>query len=299
MTDTWLSKNHPEWLFSGPKVGSDLNLLNLGNPDARRWLTNHIDRMLTEQGHRSVSAGLQHGPVAHSGGRTTPRIARASPRSDTLRATWPIGTSCGGVIPTCSSTRAPAAVGGTIWKPSAAPCHCCGATPSSSRVANQCHTYGISSWIPYYGTGSGVIDPYMFRSVMCPHFTACFDMRRKDLNYAEARRLLGQWRQIAPYFLGDYYPLTPYSLDKSAWIGWQFDCPENGGGMIQAFRRGESPYESIRVKLRGLEPGAIYAIMNLDAASAKQIGGEELLEQGISIAIGEKPGAAVIKYHKL
>src|SRR5207249_1757817 len=40
---TWLAEKHPEWLLGG-------TLLNLGNPDARAWLTDHIDKLLTEQG---------------------------------------------------------------------------------------------------------------------------------------------------------------------------------------------------------------------------------------------------------
>jgi alpha-galactosidase len=39
---TWLWDKHPEWLLG--------DLLNLGNEQARLWLTDHVSRMLTEQG---------------------------------------------------------------------------------------------------------------------------------------------------------------------------------------------------------------------------------------------------------
>jgi alpha-galactosidase len=39
---TWLSQNHPKWLLGG-------TLLNLGDPQARAWLTDHVDRVLREQ----------------------------------------------------------------------------------------------------------------------------------------------------------------------------------------------------------------------------------------------------------
>ncbi len=109
-------------------------------------------------------------------------------------------------------------------------------------VGNQCHTYGIAFWYPYYGTGtgSGAIDPYLLRSVMCPHFTACFDVRRTDLDYDMIRRVMGQWRDFAEYYYGDYYPLTSYSLKNDVWMAWQFNCPEQGAGMVQAFRRADS-----------------------------------------------------------
>jgi alpha-galactosidase len=152
--------------------------------------------------------------------------------------------------------------------------------------------------MPYYGTGTGAVDPYMLRSVMCPHFTACFDMRRRDLDYALLRRVLGQWREFAPNYFGDYYPLTPYSLENTAWIAWQFDRPEAGQGVIQAFRRKESFYESIRVRLRGLEPGAKYAVTDLDRPGAREIAGRELMDSGLSIAIKDQPGSAVIVYRR-
>ena len=40
--NSWLGKNHPEWLLG--------SLLNLGNPETCRWLIDHVDRTLREQG---------------------------------------------------------------------------------------------------------------------------------------------------------------------------------------------------------------------------------------------------------
>ena len=70
--NSWLANNHPEWLFSGKKVGSDQNLLNLGNPDARRWLTDHIDRLLTEQGIDFYRQDFNMDPLAYWRGNDPP-----------------------------------------------------------------------------------------------------------------------------------------------------------------------------------------------------------------------------------
>ena len=43
---TWLTEHHPEWILGGKGGG----LLNLGNPAARAWLTDHVDKLMTEQG---------------------------------------------------------------------------------------------------------------------------------------------------------------------------------------------------------------------------------------------------------
>ncbi|MFA6112327.1 MAG: glycoside hydrolase family 36 protein, partial [Candidatus Latescibacterota bacterium] len=47
MPGTWLAQTHPEWLL-GSREGT--MLLNLGDPAARAWLTEHVDRMIGEQG---------------------------------------------------------------------------------------------------------------------------------------------------------------------------------------------------------------------------------------------------------
>jgi alpha-galactosidase len=165
-------------------------------------------------------------------------------------------------------------------------------------VGNQGHTYGLSFWLPFQGTGtgSGAISPYLLRSTLVTHFTACFDVRRADLDYDQIRRVLGQWKQYAACYFGDYYPLTAYSLDSSAWLAWQFDVPEKGEGLVQAFRRADSVYEVARFKLRGLDPGASYVLTNLDSGESETRTGRELLDHGLAVAIGDQPGSAVITY---
>jgi hypothetical protein len=98
--------------------------------------------------------------------------------------------------------------------------------------------------------------------------------------------------------LGDYYPLTSYNLDSEQWIAWQFDCREKDEGMVQAFRRDKSVYESMRVQLHGLDPNAIYTLSNFDAAGTTELSGRQLIEQGILIVIGDQRGSAVITYKK-
>ena len=85
---------------------------------------------------------------------------------------------------------------------------------------------------------------------------------------------------------------------QSTWIGWQFDRPEKGEGMVQAFRRAESPYESIRAKLRGLEPEAVYTLTNVDISGTTEATGRELMDKGLSVVIDKRPGSAVILYKR-
>ena len=108
--------------------------------------------------------------------------------------------------------------------------------------------------------------------------------------------MIAECREVQRYVLGDFYPLTAYSLDSSAWLAWQFDVPEKGEGLVQAFRRADSVYEVARFKLRGLDPGASYVLTNLDSGESETRTGRELLDHGLAVAIGDQPGSAVITY---
>jgi alpha-galactosidase len=81
-------------------------------------------------------------------------------------------------------------------------------------------------------------------------------------------------------------------------MAWQFDCPETGEGLVQAFRREESPEASARPRLAGLDSNATYTLTNLDIAGATEMTGRELLETGLPISIPDQPGAVIIIYAK-
>ena len=97
--------------------------------------------------------------------------------------------------------------------------------------------------------------------------------------------------------LGDFYPLTPYSMDKKDWIAWQWDSPEAGKGMVQAFRRDEAAANSIVLKLSGVEASVKYKVTDLDSGESTTRTGKELMD-GLSVKIALKPGAALIEYER-
>ena len=81
-------------------------------------------------------------------------------------------------------------------------------------------------------------------------------------------------------------------------MAWQFNRPENGDGMIQAFRRTDSSFECSRFKIRGLESAATYRVLDLDSASQEIFTGQELMDKGLPVSIKNKPGAVLLKYQK-
>jgi len=304
---TWLTDNHPEWIIGGKDGG----LLNLGNADARNWLTNHVDRLLTDEGIDLYRQDFNMDPLGHWRRSDTPdrqgiteirHVEGYLAYWDELRRRRP-----NMLIDACAS-------GGRrndvetlkravpLWRSDLA----------YDSIGCQCQTYGISFWAPYHGTatvgaseapyygeGKTPIEPYAVRSNVAPSTGCGIDMRQREIDYAAFRRLIMQWRQhVAPHYYGDYYPLTDYTQADNAWMAWQFDSPDAGAGVVQAFRRPQSPNAGITLKLRGLDPQATYTVTDLDAPAPKQMTGEELMGKGLEVVISGRPGAAVIAYRK-
>jgi alpha-galactosidase len=306
--DTWLTRNHPEWVLGGANGG----LLNLGNDDARAWLIEHVDRLLTDQGidlYRQdfnmdpLDAWRKNDAPDRQGITEIKHVTGYLAYWDELRRRHPnlLIDSCasGGRRNDLETMRRAV----PLWRSDYA----------FEAIGHQCMTYGISLWLPYHGTGtlaarsapyygSGFtpVEPYAFWSNVSPSLGFGIDMRVREIDYAALRRLIGQWRELSQNYYGDFYPLTPWSRDDQVWIAWQFDRPEQGEGMIQAFRRHNSFYRAASLKLRGLEPNARYAVINLDAPATRQeITGIELMEKGMEVEIPTSPAAAVISYSKL
>jgi alpha-galactosidase len=182
---------------------------------------------------------------------------------------------------------------------------------------HQGMTYGLSMWLPFHGTGTvattdapyyggGVtpIQPYAFWSNAAPSLGCGIDLRERKIDYDTLRRLVGDWRSIGKFYYGDFYPLTGYSRSPENWIGWQFNRPTSGDGMVQAFRRDKSTLSSMKLKLRGLNASTMYSVKVLEGKgcedlSARRWSGAELMNDGLPMRLIEQPGAAVIMYSRL
>ena len=299
---TFLYTNNPAWLLG--RDGKQ-KLLNLGNPEARRWLTDHVDTMLTREGIDLYRQDFNIDPLAYWRANDTPdRQGLTEMRHvegylaywDELRRRHP-----GLLIDSCASggrrndletlRRALPLLRSDYQAFDGNPAYALG---------NQGHTYGLSSWIPYYGQGVYFSDRdyvYSVRSYFSPAFGFAADVRKPGVDWPLIKRLSEQWRQVADCLLGDFYPLTSYQLDEEQWLAWQFDLPEQHKGLVQAFRRGGSSYEAARFRLQNLEPTGSYAVTDLDQPAAAQVlSGRELLEHGLLISAPERPSARILTY---
>jgi len=300
--NSYLGKNHREWLLPATSHGP---ILDEGNPAARQWLTDHISGMITSQGldwYREDMNGA--GPLlAWRKNDTSDRQGMTENLYvqghlafwDELRRRHPhlrIDSCASGgrrndletmrrAVPLLRSDFQHAHMRGVV-------------------EGNQGHTYGLSFWLPFQGTATFAADPYTARSFYLPSFGLSGKLwKKKPENIEAMRRAYVECRRIARIMLdGDYYPLTPYSLAHDQWIAWQFNRPETGDGVVQALRRPDSDEATQTYRLRGLDPAAVYEVMNFDADGSTKALGADLMEKGLPVEIKAQPGAAVIVYRR-
>ena len=296
-------KEHPEWLLQD---GSDNALLNLGDPAARKFLTDFISARVDEFGLGCYRQDFNIDPLLfwqkadppdRQGITEIRYIEGLYEFWDELSARHPSL-----LIDNCAS-------GGrridleTLGR----------ATPfwrtdgPRDPIAHQCHAYGLLPWVPLSATSQDRAgDDYEFRSSMCSslclNWWVAGDVPAEripaDFPYDWAKRTLGQYLGFREFFYGDFYPLTSYSQARDLWMAYQLGQRDGSRGLVVALRRPQSPYESARFPLRGLDARASYRLTNLDTKQEMTQAGKGLLEVGLEAELRHKPGSALFLYER-
>ncbi len=192
-------------------------------------------------------------------------------------------------------------------------------------------TTSFMEWIPCCGASAkettdqlaaGAPDLYVLRASYLPVLNYGFAyVHDKTLNYDLLRKGQQEWKQIRPYFYGDFYVLTPWHPEQATdrWTVFMFLHPERGaekaengedavkcpdpaerrGGVIMAFRQEQCPEPSVTVRLRGLCDDTEYEISDIDA-NAEYRGNSvacakgSRLQAGLRITLPEARSAAIL-----
>jgi alpha-galactosidase len=292
---TWIAEQHAEWVYGMKTDG----LLKLGEPEVRKWLTDHIDRLMTEQGIDVYRQDFNIDPLSYwRAADSEDRQGIAEIRHvegylayfDELLRRHPgmFIDSCasGGRRNDIETLRRAVPLLRSDWY--------------NSPEGQQCQTYGLALWFPFQGTGFiGARDRYWIRSSMVSELTFGPDASGlKNVDFKSLKTSIDDFHQVSDCFLGDFYPLTEYSLANDVWAAWQYDQPEAGKGVVQAFRRPACIYESARVPLRGLESDQTYEVTDLDTRKMTRLSGRELMEVGLPITLAARPSAGLLVYQR-
>ena len=168
--------------------------------------------------------------------------------------------------------------------------------------SDQCSLYGANLYLPggLINIPTEAIDDYGTWSSFAGQFCPGWHPLDEDFPMEIAKRQVERYKRIRPYLCGDFYPLTPCSLDQP-WLGYQFHRPDLNAGFALLFRRSASanaPYpvcDRFLARLRGLTPEENYTVRFEKEEREEQLTGDTLAD-GTEICIPDIPGAAMVQY---
>ncbi|MBM3216864.1 alpha-galactosidase [Candidatus Poribacteria bacterium] len=287
---TWIDREHPEWVLDLPDHAN--GLLDLGNPDALHWLTEHVSTAIERDGIGFFRQDFNMDPLPYWRAHDEPEREGIHEirHVEGLYAFWDalLSRHPGLRIDNCASGGRRIDLETTwrsvpLWR-----------TDYQYFEPNgyQCHTYGLNHYVPLSATGSGSPDLYAFRSGMNSGIVLGWYLWDRGFPIDLGKRCLDEYMRLRHLYLGDFYPLTEHSTADDVWMAYQFHRDDLDEGMVFAFRRQDSGTSSIRLSLRGLDPAATYEVEIDDEVTTAT--GAELAR--LDIAIDEPRGSALVHY---
>ena len=160
----------------------------------------------------------------------------------------------------------------------------------------QTHNANIQKYLPFNGcTSKTKRDTYAIRSSYSSSWGGAFYnaiFQSFDENdFAWAKKITDEYRSIRKYFSMDFYNHGTSCFDPTAWAIWQYHDSEEQSGIVMAFRREESPFDSVKIDLKGLLTGKTYQAENLNDGTAKSI------TDTLEISLPEKRTSVIFKYN--
>lgn len=316
MPHTWLADHHPEWLIGQTGVAPDdqVFLLDFGNPQAQRWAIEHFDHLIKTQGAHAKGLDVFRqdfnmyplaywntaDDAARSGMTQMKHVVGHLAFWDELHrrhpGMWIDSCASGGRRNDLESMRRAVPLLRSDYQ--------------FEPTGNQSHTYGISFWLPYYGTGVGPqsahngdwgSEQYVVRSSLAPCYASSLDAETaSDEQWDVLRKMNEDFLEIKDDLLySDFYPLTAFSLEGNVWMALQYHRPEVGSGVILAFRRPQAAAATKEFRLQGLKSRANYLVENLDGGHGQKLSGQTLASRGVTVSLPTAPAAAIIRYREL
>jgi alpha-galactosidase len=317
MPDRKIIKDHPEWyLHPDRPMAHGASLVNLGNPAARKGITNMVSRFITDFGMTWYRQDFNIPPRPYWQSADPPdrvgmteigHVEGLYSMLDNLLAEHP-----GLRIDNCAS-------GGRridiemmsrsfiFWRTDYG---------FADTLAEQAQTQALALWVPEnmgfesYTKSNPWTTPGPYTTaknlyLMRLSYNTGFGLTpgaagvHNDAWVAWIKQAIAEYREVQPYFYEDFYALLPYSLSEESWTAWQWDRPAAKDGLVIALRRPKSSSMAMELHLQHLNPNASYDVeirATYDKSSVKKMKGRDLAH--LQIRLDDAPGSTLVFYRQ-
>ena len=160
----------------------------------------------------------------------------------------------------------------------------------------QAHN-NIATYLPYNGCTTKVkSDDYTVRSSYSSSWGAAFyntffqSMDEQDM--AWAKKICDEYLRIRKYFSENFYSHASKIFDTSSWAVFQYHDEKIESGVVLAFRRCESPFDRLSIKLCGVKDGTKLVYENFNN------GETHTSDNTLEIILPEKRSSVIFEYKK-
>ena len=302
-----VARQHPEWILYLPgergAASSPNGLFNLAIPAAQDWAIAVYDRLISEYGVEWIFYDNNIDPRPYwDANEPAHRLGRL--QHDYIRGVWRVWDEVrrrhpNVVLENCSSGGRRIDLG-TLGR-----AHC--------NFTSDQFRYGDA--VRYQFSGANTVLPgHLMINGLCrgwddypdeafhQHFAGLFNITEgvekwsPDLK-ARAKKHFDVYKSVRHLLAGDFYPLFPQPQSLREWDGWQFHDPATGEGFALAFRV-QSDREEASPRLRGLDTGRTYSVVDPYIGTTSVVDGRSLIYEGLPFSL-QKSGSRLLHYRPI
>jgi len=308
VVDTFLAREHPEWVISPAGDGS--GLFDLGHLDARRFMTNYLNAAIKAYQLTCLRIDYNIDPLIFWQFRNASDPDRAGLAEmryvEGLYQMWDdiLAANPKLFIDNC-------ATGGRridletmarsipLWR-SDNTCDMLDgkeATVDLAALKNQGMSAGLNRYVPFSLCGQMGATPYLFRSGFNAGIAFAEDVRPAAYPRDQLQQGIAEGKRIRRYFFGDFYPLIEDGVDPQGWCVLQYHLAQAEAGLLMVFRRDQAPEAQRQIRLRQIDSRADYQVSYYYTyALEKQVIVSGVDLQDLTVDIGNRPGSLIIEY---
>ena len=304
MIGTPVTEQHRDYFYPAPVGGGDSLLLDLGNPGARAWAVEQVDRLIREHGITDYRQDFNCDPAPVWDANDAPdRVGVSEMRHiaglyafwDELRRRHPDM-----LIDNCAS-------GGRridIETNSRSIClfrsDMLGRPWYDCSDANQVMVSSLAQWVPLHSGGATPVegDDYSILSGVSTGVDTPIARFAESPGYFDwARSIMAAVRRMMECFYGDFFLLTQHPETRRGLYAYQCDLPAEGRGFFIAFQRGGDPEDTERnFTLRAIVPDADYEVETFRGTTNRMKGADL---RCLSVFLPEARQTRLVFYKKL
>jgi alpha-galactosidase len=308
---TEFDREHPEYL-SQANVGGN-RLYNLGDPNARKFLTDFLDARIKEWGVDMVrnDFNLQPLPFWQAADKADRQGITEMQYIEGLYEMWAelLRRNPHITIDNCASggRRIDIEINSLSYPLWRSDFNDIGEGLKGPQywpqmaMTDQNMFLGLALYIPFQAGPLWDMQPYSFRSAMTSSVVLYERILHEEFPDELAKQGIAELKELRPLFLGDVYPLTKLSTSQAVWHAYQLARADLGQGCALFFRRPDCPKPTCQVQLHNIDLEAFYMVSQTGETytkgKPKKMKGRDLAR--LPVQMDTKPGSILLRYRKV